>query len=216
MNATEFLALALACAPGVHPATVHAVVQTESDFNPWALGVTGGALRRQPASRAEALATARHLRANGWDFSAGLGQINVRNWARLGLTLDTVFEPCANLAALQTLLTDCFERAQAAGRTAAPVPTNPTRPRSAPRAAPKAAPQAVMGAVLQASTQAPMQAPAQVRLQRALSCYYSGNFLTGFEHGYVRRVTRAAQRPYPRDHLDPLDRLDHPFPKETP
>ena len=32
----------------------------------------------------------------------------------------------------------------------------------------------------------------QNQLRRALSCYYSGNFQTGFEHGYVRRVVRAA------------------------
>ena len=34
----------------------------------------------------------------------------------------------------------------------------------------------------------------QRRLRRALSCYYSGNFKSGFEHGYVRRVALAAAR----------------------
>ena len=34
----------------------------------------------------------------------------------------------------------------------------------------------------------------QLHLRRALSCYYSGNFTTGFEHGYVRRVALAAAR----------------------
>ena len=29
-------------------------------------------------------------------------------------------------------------------------------------------------------------------LRRALSCYYSGNFVTGFRHGYVARVVDAA------------------------
>jgi type IV secretion system protein VirB1 len=32
----------------------------------------------------------------------------------------------------------------------------------------------------------------QHSLRQALSCYYSGNFVTGFEHAYVRRVARAA------------------------
>ena len=32
----------------------------------------------------------------------------------------------------------------------------------------------------------------QTALRQALSCYYSGNFVTGFRHGYVQRVTSAA------------------------
>jgi type IV secretion system protein VirB1 len=34
----------------------------------------------------------------------------------------------------------------------------------------------------------------QSSLRRALSCYYSGNFRTGFRHGYVSRVIGNAQR----------------------
>lgn len=151
MEAAAFLALALSCAPGVHAATSHALASVESSLNPWAIGVVGGALERQPSSRSEALATARALRAQGWDFSVGLGQINARNFARLGLSLESAFEPCTNLAAMQTLLADCFERASTSG-----------------------------------------QGAAQAALRRALSCYYSGNFSTGFRHGYVRKVVLAA------------------------
>jgi type IV secretion system protein VirB1 len=32
----------------------------------------------------------------------------------------------------------------------------------------------------------------QLALRRALSCYYSGNFTTGFDHGYVTRVIGLA------------------------
>jgi type IV secretion system protein VirB1 len=31
----------------------------------------------------------------------------------------------------------------------------------------------------------------QTALRQALSCYYSGNFVTGFRHGYVQRVAGA-------------------------
>lgn len=34
----------------------------------------------------------------------------------------------------------------------------------------------------------------QASLRRSLSCYYSGNFTTGFRHGYVSRVIRNAQK----------------------
>lgn len=37
-------------------------------------------------------------------------------------------------------------------------------------------------------------APPPSALRQALSCYYSGNFITGFRHGYVQRVARAAPR----------------------
>ena len=33
--------------------------------------------------------------------------------------------------------------------------------------------------------------PDQLALRRALSCYYSGNFNTGFRHGYVHQVVHA-------------------------
>ena len=153
MDPTTFLALVLACAPQVHPDTARALVQVESSFNPWAIGVVGGSLDRQPHDRAEALATAQALRRAGWNFSLGLGQINVTNVDRLGLGLEDAFEPCTNLAAMQTVLRDCFDRATS---------------------------------VLEGAQ------PAQAALRQALSCYYSGNFRTGVQQGYVRHVTRAA------------------------
>jgi type IV secretion system protein VirB1 len=154
MDASTFLALALACAPQVHADTAHALVTVESAFNPWAIGVVGGALQRQPRHRTEAIATAKALQAAGRNFSVGLGQINVGNFSRLGLSLSTAFEPCTNLAAMQAVLTECFERAQRE--------------------------------VARASTD-------QKALRAALSCYYSGNFATGFRHGYVGKVVAAAR-----------------------
>lgn len=37
----------------------------------------------------------------------------------------------------------------------------------------------------------------QAALRAALSCYYSGNFSTGFRHGYVGKVVAAASNPIP-------------------
>jgi len=152
MDISVFLPLALACAPQVHADTARALVSVESAFNPWAIGVVGGALVRQPRHRAEALATARALQSAGWNFSVGLGQINLGNFDRLGLTLESAFEPCTNLAAMQAVLAECFDRARA--------------PASKP----------------------PID---QAALRQALSCYYSGNFDTGFRHGYVGKVVAA-------------------------
>ncbi|WP_321943632.1 lytic transglycosylase domain-containing protein [Paraburkholderia tropica] len=107
-----FVVLAQQCAPDVAPATMAAVVRVESDFNPYAIGVVHGRLQRQPASLAEAVATARALDAAGWNYSAGLAQVNRSNWPRFGLTADTAFDPCRNLAAGAAILQGCFERAR--------------------------------------------------------------------------------------------------------
>jgi type IV secretion system protein VirB1 len=154
MEASTFAALALACAPQVHLTTTQALVSVESAFNPWAIGVVGGALRRQPNNRDEALATANQLLTDGRNFSVGLGQINVGNFRRLGLNASSAFDPCQNLSAMQSVLTECFDRAS----------------------------QSRGGADTRQSV-----------LRKALSCYYSGNFSTGFRHGYVQKVVAAAR-----------------------
>jgi type IV secretion system protein VirB1 len=113
VDITTFLALALACAPQVHPDTTRAIVTVESAFKPFAIGVVGGQLERQPRTRAEAIATINALDASGWNYSVGLGQINVANFARLGLTPQTALDPCASLGAMQAVLGECHARASA-------------------------------------------------------------------------------------------------------
>lgn len=53
------------CAPQVHPRTLQAIVRVESGGNPYAIGVIGGALERQPRSLGEAVATAAELERLG-------------------------------------------------------------------------------------------------------------------------------------------------------
>lgn len=111
MDTATFLALALACAPNVHPHTARAIASVESSLNPYAIGVVGGALQRQPRTRSEALATIEALEADGWNYSVGLAQINAGNFARLGLTPGTALDPCTSLKAMQSVLDECYSRA---------------------------------------------------------------------------------------------------------
>ena len=151
----DLAALVLSCAPLVAQDTAHALIHVESGGNPFAIGVVGGALVRQPVNRAEAVATVAALEAAGWNYSVGLGQINKRNFQRFGLTAATAFEPCANLGAMQGILGECFARAS-------------------------------------------QRQPKQAALRDAFSCYYSGNFVTGHQHGYVGKVLAAwTSRPVP-------------------
>lgn len=119
---------------------MHHVVSIESSFNPYAIGVVGARLVRQPRSLAEAVATARMLETRGYNFSVGLAQVNRYNLPRFGLhTYRAAFDGCTNLRVGASILSHCLDRSgQDWGR--------------------------------------------------AFSCYYSGNFVTGFRTGYVQKV----------------------------
>jgi len=131
----------MGCADLAVPREVmHHVVRIESSFNPYAIGVVGGRLARQPRSLPEAVSTARMLEERGYNFSLGLAQVNRHNLASQGLaTFEMAFDACPNLRAGSRILADCYRRA---GED----------------------------------------------WGKALSCYYSGNFVTGFRHGYVQKV----------------------------
>jgi type IV secretion system protein VirB1 len=125
------------------------VVDVESSFNRYAIGVVGGRLERQPDNLAEAVATARMLASRGYDFSLGLAQVNRRNLARYGLgSYAQAFDACRNLQAGSRILAECHARA---GRD----------------------------------------------WGRALSCYYSGDFVTGFRQGYVQKVFASVRAALP-------------------
>jgi type IV secretion system protein VirB1 len=119
---------------------MHHVVRVESSFNPYAIGVVGGRLARQPKNLPEALSTVRLLESRGYNFSLGLAQVNRYNLKKYGLdSYERAFEPCANLVAGSQILAECFRRSSA-------------------------------------------------DWGKSFSCYYSGNFTTGFRHGYVQKI----------------------------
>lgn len=134
-------AVLLACPNlAVPPRLMYHVAMVESDANRYAIGVVGGRLLRQPASLEEAIATARSLETQGYNFSVGVAQVNHANLKKYGLdTYEKAFSICDNLLAGSRILAQCY--ADAGG---------------------------VWG--------------------KAFSCYYSGDFTTGFRDGYVQRV----------------------------
>jgi type IV secretion system protein VirB1 len=160
----DFPQLAHQCAPAVHANTLAHVVQVESGYNPYAIGVVGAHLERQPRNRVEAVATADWLAAHHFNYSVGLGQVNQSNFAKYGLTVATAFEPCRNLQAAAAILTDCYLRAYQ------------------------------------------MRSDEQPALRDAFSCYYSGNFTTGYKVGYVIKVVMGKSG---TDHRRAEDRGHH-------
>lgn len=136
----------MACSDLAVPAEVmRHVVKVESSFNPFAIGVVGGRLARQPRSLGEAVSTSRMLEREGFNFSLGIAQVNRYNLAKQGLdSYEKAFEICPNVQAGSRILAECYGRS---GRD----------------------------------------------WGKAFSCYYSGNFTTGFRHGYVQKVVASWQ-----------------------
>ena len=97
----------LACAANIAPVTLEAVIEVESRGDPLALNVNGSAARpRHAADAKEAAALAQRYIAQGYSVDLGLMQVNSRNLAELGYTIERVLDdPCANIRAGAAVLT---------------------------------------------------------------------------------------------------------------
>lgn len=134
------------CSPQMQLPIAQAIIQTESRFNQFAIGVNkGGKAVKQPKTYQEAVTTAKRLISQGANIDLGLAQINSANLGWLGLSVEQVLQPCNNLKAMQTVYLSCYNRAGNTG----------------------------LG----------------TRMQRAFSCYNTGNFRNGFSNGYVNKAT---------------------------
>ncbi len=102
----------LACAANVAPVTLEAVMRVESGGNPLALNVNHLAgPQPHPATLAEAAAIAHGYVTRGYSVDLGLMQVNSRNLAALGSTIEQVLDPCVNLRAGAAILTANYAEA---------------------------------------------------------------------------------------------------------
>lgn len=132
------------------------VVRVESSRNPYAIGIVGGRLVREPRGLEEAVATAKMLEQKGYNFSLGLGQVNRYNMQKYGLTsYEMAFAKCPNLVAASRILAECHSRSGA-------------------------------------------------NWGKSFSCYYSGNFETGFKHGYVQKIYASIRQSVASSGAEPI------------
>ena len=130
----------------VPPRVMAAIIQVESSGNPFAIGVVGDALVRQPRHLQEAIATVKMLESAGKNYSLGVAQINKKNFSHYGIrTIEDAFDYCTSIKVGAKILSECFERSQNDWK-------------------------------------------------KSFSCYYSGNFVTGFKDGYVQKVDAALNK----------------------
>ena len=110
----SFALLAQLCAPDIDPVTLAAIAFTESGMEPYAIGVNGAKLARQPRSRREAVAWATWLMTQGYSVDLGLMQINDANLDALSLDVASAFDPCKSTRAAAQMLRDDYSAARRA------------------------------------------------------------------------------------------------------
>ena len=102
----------LACAANVAPVTLEAVMRVESGGNSLAFNVNHLlGPQPHPVTLAEAVTTAESYVARGYSVDLGLMQVNSRNLAALGITIEQVLDPCANVKAGAAILTANYAEA---------------------------------------------------------------------------------------------------------
>ena len=112
MNPTALQLLLVVCAPNVAPVTLEALIRAESGGNVLALHVNGPVRpSRAPCTVQEAAGLAKQAIRAGYSVDLGLLQVNSKNLAALGYTIEQMFDPCANLAAGAAILTDAYRDA---------------------------------------------------------------------------------------------------------
>ncbi|EBW0484410.1 lytic transglycosylase domain-containing protein [Salmonella enterica subsp. enterica serovar Heidelberg] len=109
MIGVEFMML---CAPNVAPQTIEQIIHVESRGNELAININGAKLPRKPTDAADAAKIAREYMAKGYSVDLGLMQVNSRNLASLGYTVEDMFEPCKNIAAGGRVLTAFYTSAR--------------------------------------------------------------------------------------------------------
>jgi type IV secretion system protein VirB1 len=89
-----------------------AIVQVESGGNPFAIDDNTTRRSYYPRDRASAEALANQLTGAGHLVDAGIAQIDSMNFARLGVNVHTIFDPCMNLRAGSEILSSDYDFAK--------------------------------------------------------------------------------------------------------
>jgi type IV secretion system protein VirB1 len=93
--------------------TMLAIIQTESNFQPFVIGINGDIrLPHQPKTKGEAVFTANWLINHGYNIDLGVGQINSANLHWKGLSVEDAFDPCKNAWAASEILTSNYQSAR--------------------------------------------------------------------------------------------------------
>ncbi len=147
------------CQNILNPVVIRTIIDIESSRNQFALAaVTDKFIINNTLKLSDAIEQIDRLEKLGISYSAGLMQINDKNFNSFGLDKYSVFEPCTNIYVGAQIFKNCYERSKKKfGNNSA-----------------------------------------LNNLRNAASCYFSGNFKTGYYlpkgESYVQRFDRFLRK----------------------
>ena len=102
------------CAPQVAASTMHAIIKTESKYNPLAINLNtkGKRLLYQAKNLNQAIAWVNYLESYGYNFDVGLGQINSKNIHAYVYKAHHLLDPCINLKVTSLILLKNYQAAK--------------------------------------------------------------------------------------------------------
>lgn len=110
------IALLTSCSINVSPNLLQPLIQLESGYNPYAIGVVGSSIR-QPHTLSEFIQSVTHLDNENKNYSIGLTQINIKNLNRLNIPVLDAVEPCNNIKLSSIILQECYQKYGGIGQT---------------------------------------------------------------------------------------------------
>lgn len=104
--------LILQCATPVAQVKMPAIIKTESQNNPLAIGLNKGyKLKFQPKDPEQAKNWVEYLEKNDYNFDVGLAQINIKNIKKYGYTAKDLLDPCVNITVGSDILANNYKNA---------------------------------------------------------------------------------------------------------
>lgn len=110
------VALLTSCSINVSPKLLHPLIQLESGYNPYAIGVVGSSVK-QPHTLSDFIQTISDLNNKKKNYSIGLAQINIKNLAKFNIPVLDAVEPCNNIKLSSIILKECYKKYPDIGKT---------------------------------------------------------------------------------------------------
>lgn len=107
------LAMIPVCAPDVSPNTIEQIIRVESEGDILAINVNKLGKKVKAQTTKEASNLVRKYISEGYSVDIGLMQVNSSNFGSLGYKnneIEALFEPCNNIRAGATILTDFYNK----------------------------------------------------------------------------------------------------------
>ena len=108
-SSSLLIALLASCNISVSSDLLHPLIQLESGYNPYAIGVVGSSVA-QPRSFSEFIQSIEQLNSENKNYSVGLTQINIKNLNRLNIPVLDAIEPCNNIKLSSMIIRERYKK----------------------------------------------------------------------------------------------------------